>query len=231
MTLADGKTEYIARILAREGFPEGGRVLVVGCGEGLEAAILAHRLRAQVTGIDFPTFDGRPNLLPRYAEVPGVDLLEGDANRLAFDDASFDLVYSFHALEHMPDPPAAAAEMRRVLRPGGRYYVGAPNRSRLFAYFGAKKGKLTLAQKVGRNLHDWGARLRGRFRNDLGEHAGFTRRELADLCREAFGHAQDATVDYYLTRYPRHRALIGILTRTRLDRLLLPSVYVLGKAR
>lgn len=79
---------------------------------------------------------------PLVAEVVAVDLTEamlaagrglaaerglgnvrfepGDAERLPFDDGSFDLVTCRYAAHHFPRPAAAAAEWARVLRPGGR---------------------------------------------------------------------------------------------------------------
>lgn len=48
-----------------------------------------------------------------------VDLREGDAEHLPFDDASFDTVVCALALCTIPSPAAALGEMRRVLRPGG----------------------------------------------------------------------------------------------------------------
>jgi ubiquinone/menaquinone biosynthesis C-methylase UbiE len=49
-----------------------------------------------------------------------VDLRDGDAERLPFDDASFDTVVCALSLCTIPSPEAAVGEMRRVLRPGGR---------------------------------------------------------------------------------------------------------------
>jgi ubiquinone/menaquinone biosynthesis C-methylase UbiE len=49
-----------------------------------------------------------------------VDLRDGDAERLPFDDASFDTVLCALSLCTIPSPEAAVGEMRRVLRPGGR---------------------------------------------------------------------------------------------------------------
>jgi SAM-dependent methyltransferase len=53
-----------------------------------------------------------------------------DAQALEFDDASFDLVYSFHALEHIPNFCEALREMSRVLRLGGTFCIGTPNKAR-----------------------------------------------------------------------------------------------------
>jgi SAM-dependent methyltransferase len=52
----------------------------------------------------------------------GARLLKGDACDLAFDDESFDAVFSVAAFEHIRDVPAALREIHRVLRPGGRCF-------------------------------------------------------------------------------------------------------------
>src|SRR5436190_7372973 len=52
-----------------------------------------------------------------------------DAERLPFQDASFDLVFGHAVLHHLPDLDAALAEFRRVLRPGGTLaFCGEPSR-------------------------------------------------------------------------------------------------------
>ena len=49
-----------------------------------------------------------------------VDLREGDAHHLSFDDATFDSVSCTYSLCQIPDPHKAVAEMKRVLRPNGK---------------------------------------------------------------------------------------------------------------
>jgi SAM-dependent methyltransferase len=49
--------------------------------------------------------------------------VQGDAHQLELADASFDLVYCRYVLEHVADPRQVVAEMRRVVRPGGRVAV------------------------------------------------------------------------------------------------------------
>lgn len=107
-------------LVALSGVEEGDAVLDVGCGTGT-VAITAARRGAQVTGVDVT-----PEMLEearRNAEIAGVDDVtwrEGDAADLPFTDDAFDVTLS--NLGHMyADPPGAAAdELRRVTRPGGR---------------------------------------------------------------------------------------------------------------
>ena len=195
------------------------RALVVGCGSGLEAAILAQKLDIEVVGIDVEEdFNEEAACLTR--------LQLGDAMAMEFQDDSFDFIYSYHVLEHIPDPRLALQEMSRVLRPGGGYWIGTPNRSRFVGYLGSKTA--TLRQKVRWNMIDWRARLRGRFRNEYGAHAGFTPAELEGLLSEAFSEVDNVSRDYYRAIYPNRPAILGIINGARLDRFAYPSVYFMG---
>ncbi len=63
------------------------------------------------------------------SSAPGSERLgirHEDLQQLSFPDASFDFVLSFDVLEHVPYVESAFAEMRRVLRPGGRLFFTAP---------------------------------------------------------------------------------------------------------
>jgi SAM-dependent methyltransferase len=193
-------------------------ILVVGCGDGREAATLAGHFGARVTGIDIEgAFDAKAGRV--------VDLRVMDATNLALADAAFDLVYSFHALEHIPDDRAALREMNRVLRPGGLACIGTPNRRRLVGYIGSATDAWT---KIRWNLADWRARALGRFRNEYGAHAGYTRDELLARCREAFGGATDITEDYYKDIYQSKGKLIEGIIKANLQNLLFPCAYVIA---
>jgi len=105
-------------------------VLDVGCGNGAYLAGLVERSHGGlVVGVD-----ASPGML-RAVRAP-VPLVSGDVQRLPFSSRSFDVVLAPHVLYHVPDRPAAAAELRRVLRPDGRCLVvtnGAGNFAELRA--------------------------------------------------------------------------------------------------
>jgi ubiquinone/menaquinone biosynthesis C-methylase UbiE len=92
----------------------GRRVLDVGCGRGLMAPVVT-AAGGRYTGADFvPSGKGFP-------------LAQADAQFLPFLDEQFDAVFCFDAMEHFPDLHAAAREFRRVLRPGGFWFLSIPN--------------------------------------------------------------------------------------------------------
>ena len=63
--------------------------------------------------------DREPAMLARAA-AKGLETIEGDAQRLPLEDASVDAAMLVSMLHHVEHPPAALAEARRILRPGGR---------------------------------------------------------------------------------------------------------------
>ena len=111
-------------LVERVGVGAGDAVLDVACGTG-NAAIPAAQAGGKVTGLDIT-----PELLEhgrRRAAEAGVEIewVEGDAQDLPHDDASFDVVLSTFGCMFAPDHEKAAAEIVRVLRPGGRFGVAA----------------------------------------------------------------------------------------------------------
>ena len=101
----------------------GMKVLDVGCGTG-NSAIPEAKKGAEVTGVDIS-----PNLLEqarKRAEAEGVKarFQEGDAEKLEFPDASFDLVVSIYGAMFAPRPELVASEFKRVTKPAGRIVMG-----------------------------------------------------------------------------------------------------------
>ena len=112
------------RIVRRAAVGPADKVLDVACGTG-NAALRAAQAGAKVVGVDLT-----PELLEegaRLAEQVGVEVqwIEGDAEALPVDDASFDVVVSVFGCMFAPRHRVAAAELGRVLRPGGRLAVSA----------------------------------------------------------------------------------------------------------
>ena len=96
----------------------GTRVLDVACGTGNVAVPLA-RTGAAVTGVDIA-----PNLLAQArdraaAESLSITFDEGDAEQLPYPDGSFDAVVTMFGAMFAPRPEVVAAELARVLKPGG----------------------------------------------------------------------------------------------------------------
>ena len=104
--------EYVT-VHHRLGVDGGDRLLDVACGSGL--AIELARLRgAFCSGVDA---SARLVAVARYRN-PKCDIRIGDMRALPWDQASFDVVTSFRGI--WGTTPEAVAEIRRVLRPGGR---------------------------------------------------------------------------------------------------------------
>ncbi len=108
-------------LVAEVGPRDGQRILDVATGTGMVAAELRARADCTVVGID-----QSPHMLARArrrfagAHDGRVELLEGEAERLPFADASFDGLTFTYLLRYVEDPAATLAELARVVRPGGR---------------------------------------------------------------------------------------------------------------
>jgi SAM-dependent methyltransferase len=101
------------------GIAAGERVLDVGCGIGGPARHLAS-MGAVVTGIDLtPAFCAAARTLNERAGVD-IDIRQGSALALPWDDGTFDVVWTQHVTMNIEDKAGVYREARRVLREGGR---------------------------------------------------------------------------------------------------------------
>ncbi|MER5355821.1 methyltransferase domain-containing protein [Kitasatospora sp. NPDC002551] len=107
-------------------YPPGSRVLEVGCGVGAQTVhLLATSPGVLLTAADISADSLALARARVAAHAPDarVDWHHGDLHRLPFPDASFDHLFVCFVLEHLADPTAALAALRRVLRPGGTITV------------------------------------------------------------------------------------------------------------
>jgi ubiquinone/menaquinone biosynthesis C-methylase UbiE len=103
----------------------------VGCGDGIMALGLFDKARpSRLVGFDLVSTSVE-TLLSRATEeratngsLPrGLEFRASAATSLPADDAAFDFVYSWSAFEHIAEPIGVLKEIRRVLRPGGHFFL------------------------------------------------------------------------------------------------------------
>jgi ubiquinone/menaquinone biosynthesis C-methylase UbiE len=103
----------------------GGRAVVdLGCSTGFISDELA-LAGAKVTGVDIDE-PGLARARERFGDR--IEFVQADGSALPMPDESVDAVICNHVYEHVVDPDAVMAEIRRVLRPDGIVYLGMPNR-------------------------------------------------------------------------------------------------------
>ncbi len=126
-----GREQVLAKLRKALGEPPGhyARALEIGAGTGyFTLNMLAAGLIGEATCNDISA--GMLATLSDNAQSLGLEVRTrtADAERLPFDDASFDLVFGHAVLHHIPDLPRAFAEFERVLEPGGTLlFAGEPS--------------------------------------------------------------------------------------------------------
>jgi ubiquinone/menaquinone biosynthesis C-methylase UbiE len=118
-------------------------ILELGCGIGYQSAFLS-KIATRVVATDLdeediethaPGMQKARELLYRL-DVKNVDLISCTAENLPFEDNSFNMVYSSHVLEHIPDQQKALKEIYRVLKPGGIHFCVVPTTmEKIYAFF------------------------------------------------------------------------------------------------
>lgn len=107
--------------LARVSLSAGDRVLDIGCGPGAAIRQVAGRV-ASGTGVDAAR--SMISIARKRAEgLPNVDFAVSPAEELACPDGAFTVVWTIQSWHHWNDTGAAYGQVRRVLEPGGRFYI------------------------------------------------------------------------------------------------------------
>ncbi len=162
---------------------EGRCVLDAGCGVGMYVAAF-RRFTDAVYGVDLDW----KKIAQAARDLPNLQVASVEA--LPFADGSFDVVLSHEVIEHVDDDRAAVAGAVRVLKPGGRLVIYAPNRLYFFETHGFFwRGKYRLGNIP---LVSW---LPDRWRDRLCPHvraytARGLRRLLAGLPVKIVAHTQ-----------------------------------------
>lgn len=95
-----------------------GWVLDAGCGSGIDALQMAQGTGCEVVAVELSR-QGIEQTRARTKLLPNVIPIQGDVEALSFKDDSFDFIYSYGVLHHLPNPDQGFRELVRVLKPGG----------------------------------------------------------------------------------------------------------------
>jgi ubiquinone/menaquinone biosynthesis C-methylase UbiE len=98
-----------------------GNVLEIGCGYGMCMHILGVK---KYTGMDIS--NGFLKLARKL--FPSAKFIRGDARRLDFKNGTFDFVFMFETIEHVPNYELALKEVHRVLKKDGTFVITTPNK-------------------------------------------------------------------------------------------------------
>ena len=123
--LHPGGEDLTRRMLDLAAVGRADRVLDVASGAGTTALLAARERGCEVVGLEYgaAAVAGARADAEAAGSADAVSFVEGDAERLPFGDASFDVAICECALCTFTDKTTAVAEMRRVLRPGGRLAI------------------------------------------------------------------------------------------------------------
>jgi len=168
------KSSEALKIAKRLGSISGGRVLDVATGKGEFIDTLMNTLKdyKSFIGIDNCNSDNSAaDMRDGRVHFKGkpVEFFEMNGEDLGFGDGSFDTVCISYGLHHLDDMDSVLAEMKRVLRPGGRFII-----QELYC-----DGDQTEAQKVDKLEHEWCTSID----NLLGitHNKAFTRQRLKNI--------------------------------------------------
>ncbi len=115
----------------------GERVMEIGCGRGVGTEIIFRRFGAR----EVHAFDVDPDMIAlarnRLSGFPydRLHLFVGDAAAIEAEDETFDAVFDFGIIHHVPEWKKAISEVVRVLRPGGRFFFEEVTQQALARWF------------------------------------------------------------------------------------------------
>lgn len=147
---------------ARVSLPAGSEVLEIGCGDG--AFLIGMRQQGcRVWGVDIS--EAALGRLKKAA--PDTTAYCGNVWNAGFPAKHFDLIHLSHVVEHVPDIRSLAAELVRILKPGGQVSVQVPNSASLTPKL---FGPIWIHQDTPRHVYVFSRKNLARFFQDKGLH-------------------------------------------------------------
>lgn len=145
---ADARVADKARNLSLlENYAPGRRILMVGCGDGME-------IRAATgSGWRVEGFDVDPTVTSKVAEREGVPVHCGDFHKLPQKVGEFDALYLDQVIEHPRDPGRYLETCKELLRSGGVLFLGLPNMGSLSNRLKTLADRLRLRVRRGRHYN------------------------------------------------------------------------------
>ncbi|MCB9916494.1 MAG: class I SAM-dependent methyltransferase [Planctomycetes bacterium] len=142
------KLRNLRRVLPHQ---RGGRLLGVGCGDGLEL-VLARELGFEIEGVEVDAAHAA-----RLAAHLGCEVRAGHLPEIEPRPGRYDVVFLDQVLEHVKRPDAYLERVRELLAPGGLLYLGVPNVQSLSARWKLLQDRLGLrnAARRGSYLDAW----------------------------------------------------------------------------
>ena len=134
-----------ARLRLLEEHVTAGRLLSIGCGDGLEL-LLARQSGWQPEGIDVD-----PDYMRQLSRQLAMPLYGGDLLSLELPGAAYDAIFMDQVLEHLKQPRTYLQEACRLLRPGGVLLVACPNLGSIANRWKTTLGRLGLKSRPGRH--------------------------------------------------------------------------------
>jgi SAM-dependent methyltransferase len=209
--IADSIEHTVLRLNPRAGE----RILDLATGTGWTSRLVARR-GAVVTGVDIATGLLQAAEQKAAAERLPIRYLQGDAEELPFEDASFDAIVSTCGVMFASRPEAAAKEMGRIVRPGGRIAITTwTSDGNLFKMFQVMKAYMPAPPSPAPpSPFEWGNT--DRIRQLLGEEFELKFERAVSYYREA---SAEAAWDTFSTSYGPTKALADSLEPSRRELL------------
>jgi len=209
-------------------FPDGDKVLEVGCGTGSQTVILARgNPNARFTAVDISAASiaqARADMPPE--DFPNVRFEQADIFDLPFEDGSFQHVFACFLLEHVSDPVQALRCLGRVLEPGGTITVIEGDHGSAYFHPDSEEARMAINCQIKLQAAAGGNALIGRELYPLMVRAEY--REVAVSPRMVYVDGSRPELAGGFTRNTFTAMIEGVRDRALEHKLLDPATFDKG---